>query len=133
MVLRKGMAVVLVFFLMGCAAGTVAPDAVELGVDFSWEGVKRCSKISPKIRVAGVPAGTVTLKVKLKDLDVPRWNHGGGSIAYDGSGIIPAGALKSAYNGPCPPSGSHRYQFSVKALDNEGVVIGMGKAMRTFP
>ena len=121
----------LLFF--GCSTIKIAPDAVELAVDFSWVGVSKCSNQSPEISVDGIPAGTKTLKVKLKDLDVPRWNHGGGTIENDDSGIIPAGSLKNRYNGPCPPSGSHRYEFTVNAVNEEGIIIGLGKAMQSFP
>ncbi len=121
----------LLFF--GCATTKVAPDAVKLNVQFSWKGIKRCSDYSPRIKVSGIPKGTKYLKVELKDLDVPSWNHGGGKVAYKGSSIIPAGSLKSGYNGPCPPSGSHRYQFTVYAVNVKNVIIGVGKATKKFP
>jgi len=122
-----------ILLLFGCATTPVSPDAVTLSVDFAWQASDRCSRRSPEIRVANVPATTQTLQVKLKDRDVPNWNHGGGTVAYDGSGVIPAGALKSGYNGPCPPSGSHRYEFTVKAIDASGVIVGVGKTTRNFP
>ena len=123
------------FMAGGCVTpgGPVSEDAVELNVGFSWKGTKPCSHRSPEIRVANLPDGTVDLKIRLKDLDVPNWNHGGGTVAHDGTGTIPAGALKAGYNGPCPPSGRHRYEFSVKALDADGSLIGFGKAMQLFP
>jgi phosphatidylethanolamine-binding protein (PEBP) family uncharacterized protein len=117
----------------GCATTRVSPDAVDLTVDFDWQPSDRCSRRSPEIRVSNIPAATKTLYVKLKDRDVPNWNHGGGTVAYDGSGVIPAGALKNSYNGPCPPSGSHRYEFTVQAIDAAGVVVGIGKKARAFP
>ena len=119
--------------LAGCVSEKVSPNAVTLDVDFSWEKTARCSNVSPVIRVGGFPKGTVSFKVRLVDLDVPSWNHGGGTVASDGSGVIPAGALKAGYNGPCPPSGTHSYQFIVKALDAEGTVIGQGKRAQDFP
>jgi len=119
--------------LLGSASAQIIPDAVELSVDFAWQASDRCSSQSPAIRVQNIPAATKTLQVKLKDRDVPNWNHGGGTVAYDGSGLIPAGALKNGYNGPCPPSGSHRYQFMVKAIDAAGVIVGTGQQTRNFP
>ena len=119
--------------LFGCATAQVSPDAVELSVDFAWQASDRCSSQSPAIRVHNIPAATKTLQVKLKDRDVPNWNHGGGTVANDGSGLISAGALQNGYNGPCPPSGSHRYQFTVKAIDAAGVIVGTGQQTRTFP
>lgn len=120
-------------FIFGCATAQVASDKAELGVEFSWKGIKRCSDYSPAIKVSGIPTGTKYLKVELKDLDVPSWNHGGGKVVYKGSSIIPAGSLKRGYNGPCPPSGSHRYQFTVHAVNEKGVIIGVGKATKKFP
>ena len=122
-----------ILLLFGCATTPVSPDAVELSVDFAWQASDRCSRQSPEIHVANVPATTQTLQVKLKDRDVPNWNHGGGTVTYDGSGVIPAGALKSGYNGPCPSSGSHRYEFTVKAIDAAGVIVGIGKTTHNFP
>ena len=64
---------------------------------------------------------------------MPNWNHGGCAVVPDSSGIIAAGTTKSGYNGPCPPSGRHRYEFSVKAMAADGSIVGFGKAMRLFP
>ena len=121
------------FLFFGCAGSKTSPDAVNLGVNFNLEAKHKCSSISPKITVSNIPAGTKELKVVLVDRDVPTWNHGGGTVAYKGSGVIPEGALKSGYNGPCPPSGSHTYEFKVKAVDARGVVIGMGSKTQNFP
>ena len=125
--------VVAFWLVSGCASAPVSPDAVELAVDFEWQPTDRCSNQSPEIRVANIPPTTQTLLVKLKDRDVPAWNHGGGTVTFAGSNVIPAGALQSGYNGPCPPSGTHRYEFTVEAIDAAGTIVGMGKKMRPFP
>ena len=120
----------------GCATtGVKIPkDAAEMTVDFSWEGVEACTHDSPEIRVSNIPDGTEELRVKLKDIDVPEWNHGGGNMKNVESGIIPAGALKLGYNGPCPPpKGRHKYELSVMAVNADGVIIGFGKARQSFP
>ena len=85
--------------------------------------------ISPPLRITGVPAGTVTLALVVNDPDAPggTWDHW---VAYDIPVIetIPEGVGTlgipgvtsgggSGYEGPCPPSGSHRYFFTVYALD----------------
>ncbi|MHB8762970.1 MAG: phospholipid-binding protein [Deferrisomatales bacterium] len=93
----------------------------------------RRSNRSPELRVSNLPAGVKELRVRLDDLDVPSWDHGDGAVASDGTGVVPAGALTQGYYGPCPPSGSHRYQFTVQAVDGAGVVVGQGKGMRVFP
>jgi phosphatidylethanolamine-binding protein (PEBP) family uncharacterized protein len=121
------------FLVFGCLGPKVSPNAVKLGVDFNFEGHHKCSASSPKITVSNIPPGTKKLSVTLVDQDVPTWNHGGGTISNDGSGVIPEGALKAGYNGPCPPSGSHTYVFSVNAIDGEGVIVGQGEKAQVFP
>ena len=133
--------VVILILAAGCAKNQnqhqqqikIPKDAAKMDVAFSWEGTPACSHESPEIQVSNVPDGTVSLRVKLKNVKVPEWNQGGGSVAYDGSGIIPAGALDIGYNGPCPPDGRIKYEFSVMAVNGEGAIIGFGKARRTFP
>ena len=102
-------------------------------VDFTWKEEHRCSSKSPEIHVNGVPEGTKLFKVKLVDLDVPFWSHGGGTYNNDSTGVIAEGALTNGYNGPCPPGGSHRYEFTVEAIDEDGNIIGAGKKMKMFP
>lgn len=111
--------------LTGCGA-KVAQNAAKLGVSYQWTKEDQCSKVSPEISVAGIPPGTKQLKASLHDLDVPSWDHGGGMVAYSGQSVIGEGELKYGYNGPCPPSGTHTYQFKVKAIDDEGTIIGLG-------
>ena len=124
-------------FTVGCAQNhnqiKIPKDAAKMAVDFSWEGIQACSHESPEIRVSNVPEGTEELRVKLNDITLPQWNQGGGKVKHDGSGIIPAGALKIGYNGPCPPSGRHQYEFSVMAVNAEGAIIGFGKVRQPFP
>ncbi len=127
----------LLILTAGCANSPdqikIPGDAAEMTVEFSWEGIEACTHDSPEIRVSPVPEGTADLRVKLKDISLPAWNHGGGKVRHDGSGVIPAGALKLGYNGPCPTSGRHEYEFSVMAVDADGAIIGFGKARQPFP
>ena len=106
---------------------------VRLGVGFSWEGIAECSDYSPEIQVTNFPRETWSFRVLLDDLDDPSAYHGGGKVENDKSGIIPAGALKGNYSGPCPDGESHRYQFTVHALDSASKAVGKGKATRLFP
>ncbi|MGI9642496.1 MAG: YbhB/YbcL family Raf kinase inhibitor-like protein [Acidimicrobiia bacterium] len=87
--------------------------------------------ISPALALAGVPADAQSLALIMEDPDAPNgtWDHW---IAYD----IPVtdeiaedvGELGTAgtnswgltgYGGPCPPSGTHRYFFTIYALDSD--------------
>jgi phosphatidylethanolamine-binding protein (PEBP) family uncharacterized protein len=127
-----------IMLTIGCAKNhntiVIPKDAAEMEVAFSWDGIKACTHESPEIRVARIPDGTVELQVMLKDISLPAYNHGGGSVKHDGSGIIPAGALTIGYNGPCPPPGErHKYDFWVMARNGEGVIIGFGKSRQYFP
>jgi phosphatidylethanolamine-binding protein (PEBP) family uncharacterized protein len=112
----------------------IPEDAARMTVAFSWEGVQPCTHASPQIQVSDIPEGTRSFQVKLTNLEVPAWNQGGGKAPNDGSGIIPAGALNIGYNGPCPPPKQrYKYEFLVLALDDQGAIIGFGKARRVFP
>ena len=114
---------------------TVAsPDFEEGGVipeRFTCEGLG----LSPAILWAGVPDDAVSLAVIVSDPDAP-----GGTFLHwlvteleprDGSferGVPPEGATEwpnsideARWCPPCPPSGTHRYIFSVHALDSRVV------------
>jgi len=117
----------------GCKTTGGSGSGAVMGVNYAFGPEHGCSDLSPEIALTGVPEGTAVLKARLKDLNVPGWNHGGGSVPYNGDGVIPEGALKDGYNGPCPPSGSHTYQFSVTALDAAGNVLATGKASLRYP
>ncbi|MEW6719258.1 MAG: YbhB/YbcL family Raf kinase inhibitor-like protein [Thermodesulfobacteriota bacterium] len=86
---------------------------------------------SPPLSVRGVPGNAKTLALIVDDPDAPgkTWVHWvvwniGADTAEIPSNAVPAGALqgrndfgKTAYGGPCPPSGTHRYFFKLYALD----------------
>lgn len=117
----------------GCETNKQASaNVVPLNVDFSWEGTSACGSRSPAFTVANVPPGTDVLSFRMVDLDVPGFSHGGGQVAYKGSPEIRAGEF--SYTGPCPPSGSHRYEWTVRAIDEpSGAVLGEGAVMKRFP
>ena len=88
---------------------------------------------SPPLEISGVPPTAESLALVLRDPDAPggifiHW------ILFDippktekiDTGEIPAGARqgkttdgKIGYIGPCPPSGTHRYIFTLYALDTK--------------
>jgi len=123
----------LAFLVGGCQTMKEAPQMATLSVAFDWKDTTACSRIPPAFTIGGVPAGTAELSFWMTDLDSPAYTHGGGEVAYAGSGTIPAGAFD--YIGPCPPTGfRHRYEFAVKAIDKAGnTILGRGSAMREFP
>ena len=94
------------------------------------------TNISPALSWKGAPAGARSFVLICNDPDAPagNWMHW---IVYNippGISRIPAGFQKvsemadgtmqartsfgtTGYGGPCPPSGVHRYYFTVYALD----------------
>lgn len=108
-----------------------------LSLDWQWKKSHQCSGTSPALAVGGLPEGTRSISVTMVDLDVPSYDHGGGSVAHAGgaSASIAEGALKN-YRGPCPPNFSsfgHDYEFSVRALAEDGkTVLAQGRRKQTF-
>lgn len=134
------------FLLSGCGQGggpeirlksgslkLYSPDFREnslIDSEFTCEG----KNISPALSWEGAPAGTKSFALTMKDPDAPGGNFDHWLIAYipySASGIpkggpVPGGSLElangmgnSGYTGPCPPSGTHRYIFTLYALDTE--------------
>ena len=130
----------------GDAASTTAPAAATLALSSSAiaaEGVVparftcRAEDVSPPLLWQGVPAGTVELALVVRDVDAEgfvHWVIAGlppqlGGLA---EGTPPADAVEAAndfgrpgWGGPCPPAGTHNYEFRLYALaEPSGVVEG---------
>lgn len=89
------------------------------------------ANVSPPLSLAGVPEDAQSIALIVDDPDAPRgdWVHWTvWNISPDTrdtpENTVPAGATegltdfgKPGYGGPCPPSGTHRYQFKAYALD----------------
>ena len=88
--------------------------------------------VNPEIDISGVPAGAKSLAFVLHDPDAPvaggftHWviyNMDPTVTKIEKSGIPSGstqglnGSKQNAYTGPCPPSGTHHYQFQIFALD----------------
>jgi len=124
--------------------------------------------ISPPLQWVNLPAGAANLALVMDDPDAPNrtWVHW---VMFDlpsGTAGLPEGASPAAgqpgggiqganswnrnsYGGPCPPSGTHRYFFTLYALDTplglsadadkeevlsamEGHILGQGQLMGTY-
>jgi phosphatidylethanolamine-binding protein (PEBP) family uncharacterized protein len=118
--------ILLVPFALFAASPAVAAD---MAVSFSW-----CGTRSPDFTLANVPKGTAQLDLRMVDLFVPGYPHGGGKLAFKGQKAIPCGAITSGFEGPSPPPPQvHEYQWTVKALDAGGQVLATAKASRRYP
>jgi len=115
--------------------GSTIPSLAQVpsfSVDFSWQGTASCfDPKSPPFSLAGVPPGTKRLVFAMKDLDAPGFRHGGGTIAFNGQTQVERGAF--SYQGPCPPSGQHTYQWTVEAQDGAGKTLATATVAQKFP
>ena len=119
--------------IAACSSVPVAKNAAELNVGIEWTAQSGCSAVSPPIKLNNVPKETKFIDVYMIDLNFSAGRHGGGMVAYDGSGMIKEGALKS-YNGPCPRDGQHSYQFTIDALNaDKSMIVGQGKTTIKYP
>ena len=103
-------------------------DGAAIPTRFTCDG----EGISPEVDWSGAPAATVALAMTVIDPDARGFVHwlvydipaaSAGSLAENvgtGAGAPPQGANsrgKAGYTGPCPPSGTHHYVFTLYALD----------------
>ena len=107
----------------GCSSAGTA-KLPRLGVDFAFADKNKCRGLSPEIRLSNVPAGVTSYEIEMTDFDAPSFRHWNETLPARGT-TIPAGASKQYY-GPCPPSGTHRYQIAVTARDPQGKPVAYG-------
>jgi Raf kinase inhibitor-like YbhB/YbcL family protein len=87
--------------------------------------------ISPPLAWGQAPEGTAAFVLIAEDIDARLWTHwlvvnlpaDTTSLDDGASGKLPEGAIEgstdfgpTSYGGPCPPSGEHRYSFTLYAL-----------------
>jgi Raf kinase inhibitor-like YbhB/YbcL family protein len=86
---------------------------------------------NPPLEISGVPDGTKGLALIVDDPDAPAgdWVHWlvwniDPSVTEIAENSVPSGGVegttdfnRTGWGGPCPPSGTHRYQFKLYALD----------------
>ena len=105
---------------------TVFSQNGHLPPQYTCEG----KNINPPLTVENIPENTKTLALIMEDPDAPRgtfdhwivWNISPNEAIAEGTnpGISGTNGFgKTGYGGPCPPSGVHRYFFTVYALDEE--------------
>jgi hypothetical protein len=127
------------------AEGEAIPDQHTFNLGGQCAG----ANFSPELMWSGAPANTQSFVVIVNDPDGGDWVHWVQfNIPGDASSLPEAEAgpaigvkgkndfEKLGYGGPCPPSGTHRYAFTLYALDttlslSEGVTrVEVLKAMQ---
>lgn len=101
-------------------------DGAPIPAAYSCHG----ADVSPPLAWTGVPAGAAALVLFVDDPDGRDWVHWSVLDLEAGNGTLPQGVEPIAsrpqqgrndfgrvgYGGPCPPSGTHRYRFTLYAL-----------------
>ncbi|RYC29881.1 hypothetical protein D3273_21630 [Lichenibacterium minor] len=106
--------------------------AAAFSARFSWRGIPACAAVSPAFALKGVPRGTASLSLAMRDRDAPDARESGSTVPYAGRGAVPRGAV--SYTGPCPPKGaSHHYIWTIHALDAKGGDLDMTEAAGNYP
>ena len=113
--------------------------AQEFSVGFNWDGLELCTSGRPNtvgnpvFQLNGVPAGTKWLYFALTDFDARGYNHGGGWVEYDGTEATETGVF--SYKSPCPPNGTHTYEWSVTATGAKTLTnpLGVAASTRSYP
>ena len=90
--------------------------------------------VSPPLEFSDVPEGTESLALIVEDHDAPNgdfvhwiiWDIDPKTVEKIDEGSTPVGAVegttdfqRTGYGGPCPPSGKHKYEFHIYALNSK--------------
>jgi Raf kinase inhibitor-like YbhB/YbcL family protein len=107
------------------ASNGIIPDVFTFSLGSQCSG----SNLSPPLAVANIPVGTQSLALKVIDPDGGNWLHWKAWNISASTSVIPQNVSAAAnfsqgvnsfgtigYGGPCPPTPSHHYVFTLYAL-----------------
>jgi Raf kinase inhibitor-like YbhB/YbcL family protein len=121
----------LVAFAAGGGKMKISSPAFQEGGTIAEKFSKNGQNVSPELRIEGAPAAAKSLALIVDDPDAPVglfthwlvWNIDPKTTEI-AENSVPKGALQGTndfpgrgYDGPQPPSGTHRYYFKIFALD----------------
>jgi phosphatidylethanolamine-binding protein (PEBP) family uncharacterized protein len=116
----------------GAALLAATLPSTAFSARFSWRGIPACGTVSPAFALKGVPRGTASLSLSMRDRDGSDVPEQTATVPYGGHGTVPKGAV--TYTGPCPPKGtSHHYIWTIHALDAKGGDLDMTEAAGDYP
>jgi len=128
------------------SALTVTSSAFADGAPIPQEFTCKGANTSPPLAWSGVPAGARSVALVVDDPDAPSgtYTHW---VVYNidptqsaiAAGEVPKGASEAmnsggdvGYTGPCPPSGTHHYRFTVYVLRSPLTVPAGGNPARVL-
>lgn len=123
--------IIIILILSISSCDQVNDNAVNLNVDFTWEGMDSCEWGNPQITFSGIPESTKSIIIHMFD-HAYNYDHGEVEMLYSGNDTIEKDRFKDI-QGPCPPRSPGKYEITIKALDENDVVIGIGSKTRLFP
>src|SRR5437870_6361338 len=121
----------LVAFATGGVKMKISSPAFQEGGTIPERFSKNGQNVSPELRIEGAPAEAKSLALIVDDPDAPVglfthwlvWNINP-KTSEIAEGSVPQGGAQGTndfpgqrYDGPQPPSGTHRYYFKIFALD----------------
>src|SRR2546430_5148350 len=124
-------AAALVAFAAGGGKMRISSPAFQEGGTIPEKFSKNGQNVNPELRMEGAPAEAKSLALIVDDPDAPVglfthwlvWNIDPKTTEI-AENSVPQGAVQGAndfpgqrYDGPQPPSGTHRYYFKIFALD----------------
>ena len=124
-------AAAVVAFAAGGGKMNISSPAFQEGGTIAEKLSKNGQNVNPELRIEGAPAETKSLALIVDDPDAPVglfthwlvWNIDPKTTDI-GEGSVPKGGVQGTndfpgqrYDGPQPPSGTHRYYFKIFALD----------------
>jgi Raf kinase inhibitor-like YbhB/YbcL family protein len=124
-------AAALVALAAGGAKMKIASPAFQEGGTIPEKFSRNGQNVNPELRIEGAPAEAKGLALVMDDPDAPVglfthwlvWNIDPKTTEI-GENSVPKGAVQGTndfpgqrYDGPQPPSGTHRYYFKIFALD----------------
>jgi|TARA_B100001971_G_scaffold191384_1_gene194862 phosphatidylethanolamine-binding protein (PEBP) family uncharacterized protein len=138
------------FLIIYFGISSTAYSAEKFTINFDDWGFPGCSggnpflTDNPEFVFGNLPQGTIKINFQLMDKDAPGFGHGGGNVEIknindeegfvfkkDGNILIKQGAFK--YLCPCPPGGSHRYQWQATAYDENDKFLKRAKIEKKYP
>jgi Raf kinase inhibitor-like YbhB/YbcL family protein len=114
------------------------PSGGTIPVRYTCDG----ANVSPPLHWTTPPRGTASLSLTVFDPDapgggflhwrVPRLPAAARSLPTGSHAGVANGAGTTGWTGPCPPSGTHHYRFTLKALARSGKVLATARLVGLY-